>query len=479
MIIETLYLELKAQTDELQRDLQDVTQRLNKTESSLLSTARATDKADSGFTKLAHSINSVKSAFLGSAAIVFGTSLLTSTAQATNEILSISTALGLSVEQTSALVEQVKRFGGSAQDVLIDFQSVSRDIFAKTGQNISFESLFEKLPELAELFETLGPEAASRHLEEIGIGPEFIKFLAQGKDAVAEITENYKRYSTVSKEQALAIRESYGSLRDFFNSIEKIANAVLVKLTPAIKFLTEQFKTLFDWLDKHPAIFEALVYGILGITAALVALGIAATVAGSIFLVGTPLGWGILAITALVVAGTAAWVKWGDQIKIWVDKSSEFIDNFVSSTGDQIKIWLDKFSDFIDTFVSFTYEKLDILHDKIAGIFEFNVPKWFQDLLGNGSDINFGPGFTSRIPGGIAKRDSIRNLPNLPQLPFSPLSLNTTSAYQPPAFNVSMGDININSNADATQALANDIVSQSFPTALRQAMANVDDGVAY
>lgn len=243
-----------------------------------------------------------------------------------------STMMGYSLENTHALGNALKRFGGNTDSAISSLNSLSNaiqeakfgggaliDVARKYG--ISFLNANGSLMDAESLLKSLGSQMKGfdklTQMEigkKLGLDDSLILALQDGGEALDYLIQRQKQLGVVTKKDydlAQAFGNSWEELKESFKSISLMIGRVLL---PPLKKLIDGFVFFIDFLRDHKALVIAFFSGLLiAMTPILVsftqiAIASAAAFAPIYAVVGT--------ITAIALAVEDIWVyfKGGDSV---------------------------------------------------------------------------------------------------------------------------------------------------------------------
>jgi len=269
-VLESLYILVKLETEELKKGLADTKAQVKGLESEFENLGRAGDNAALSFDHVLKSAVGLFAGFASFGAILSGAK---GTVAGIREVGQAARELNVDVSTLDAWGAAVTRMGGSASGFQSSIESLSKH-FGSTNA-----TALQALPKLADAFSKLNFTQAQNYGKSLGLDQSTILLLQQGRREVEATIRQQRELGVVTKEQAENTRKfdlALDSLGRVFQSIQREFTL------PGLPLLTEAFKYIVLHKDL--------------ITGALIGIGSAVAIMGASFLAANP---------ALVAAATA------------------------------------------------------------------------------------------------------------------------------------------------------------------------------
>lgn len=176
----------------------------------------------------------------------------------------------------------------------------------KYGIGISSDP--EKMLEnVAKRMETLKSDAAKWDLANtLGIDEGTTRLLMQGTKAYTEELKRAQKYRLYTKEDLERMRQYRQISLDIRMGIDSIFASIARMLLPAVERVAKAIRTVTDWMAEHEGAVK-IIATIVGVTAVVLSARTAIKLLAEAFsflgltIMGTPVGWIIAAITAIIV----------------------------------------------------------------------------------------------------------------------------------------------------------------------------------
>lgn len=308
--------------------------------------------------------------------------------QFTNSLRQMNTRLGQAADGSKPMIEAFDAIGISQQDIqsgLVDTESAFMAL-ASAMQNTESPAAAAALAGriLGEEAAKLGPilresggdiDALRQRAQELGIvlDQDAIDASAQFTDKMDELQKQMTTLKNTVGAALLPVMISFvGSIQD--------------NVVPALAALGEKAGQIVDWFGQLPGpIQEAagLIAAALGVGGpVLLAIGAMSKAISALLVAGSgPIGL-LIAAAALL---TAAWIKWGDDIKAVV---GEVVDWFTTKFNDLIAFFEalpERFAEFgrniVQGLLNGINEQWEALKARIYELGEL-LPGWLRDRLG-------------------------------------------------------------------------------------------------
>lgn len=227
----------------------------------------------------------------------------------------------ISTDNLQLLSNAVRRYGGTAEGVAGSIENLRNQYQQlRMGQGggaleqaafkygVSISSNPEQmLMNIARRMESLKSDAAKWDLANtLGLDEGTTRLVMQGTKALTEELKRAQKYKLYTKEDIERMREYRQISLDIRMGIDSIFGSIARMLLPAITKVSKVIRAITDWAIEHEGAVK-IVAIIVGVTSAVLALRGAIgllTGATAFFgrtLLGTPIGWIIAGITALIV----------------------------------------------------------------------------------------------------------------------------------------------------------------------------------
>jgi hypothetical protein len=234
-IFETLTLLFKVDSSQLKKEIDDVKKKTGETAESFKDVDEQTKKTDNQFLALSKTLATVAATYFTAASVIGG---FKSSIANTTDLGRFSRELDIDVETLSVWSNAIKNAGGDAAAFQNSLKSLA------TTFNSSGEVALAYFPELANIFQKLGPTQAQIYGQQtLGLDPDTITFLLQGRKAVEEALSRAKELGPTTEEDvktAESFNKSVGELNDAFGKLSRtILTEILPPLTDFINVITD------------------------------------------------------------------------------------------------------------------------------------------------------------------------------------------------------------------------------------------------
>lgn len=283
-LLTTFGILFETDAEKAKREIDDVDKSLSNTESTANDTADSFDELGGAVDESANSFFGLSDGLVSAAAgLVVVTGLfagITSQALATDEIGKFTETLGLSIEETGAWGEAVKRMGGDASafrgtleglndqltNISIDGGGQISETFARLGINAvgaggKIKSAFEVLPELADSFEKLSRSESAAFGKKLGLDQGTILLLQQGRVAVEELVLKQKSLGVATKEDAAAAAEFNDALADSQQSFTHLFTTAGTTILPLLTTMMKGFDAVASWMGDNKTLVAGFFIG--------------------------------------------------------------------------------------------------------------------------------------------------------------------------------------------------------------------------
>lgn len=355
----------------------------------------------------------------------------------------------------------------------------------KYGVGISSDP--EKMLEnVARRMETLKSDAAKWDLANtLGIDEGTARLLMQGVTAYRKELERAQKYKLYTKEDLERMRQYRQINLDIRMGIDSMFASIARMLLPAITAVSKVIRSITDWMAEHEGATK-LIATIVGVTAVVLSAKTAITLLAAAFkflglsIMGTPVGWIIAGITAIIaiVNDLIVFMQGGESI-------IGSIFEFFGFNIDEIRKNLNSFFSNIQNWINSAVNWFKNLGGEIAKIGDFLASLW--DKIPEPLKKIFGSGLIFGLPGlafSTVKEGSnyIQNLNQNPQnsIPEGSVSNyystqsqnetavnNTKNIQNSNSKNMNINTMNINVKADNPKEFAKNLA----------VMSELDDGL--
>ncbi len=199
---------------------------------------------------------------------------ITKTSDSLSKLGYASQTLGFSAKSLDGWIKSFSRFGASADQVKGAMLSLQNDLslFRNKGQlseglvtltgrlgiNLQnakgqFKSVQDIYLELADRFKNM--DAASRTMfgRDVGLSPEMVNMLAQGREAVSGQVTHYTAMSGATDNATKAAQRYEQQIADLSARFDVTKQRLLVSLMPVLDSLNKLLGKLADWVAAHQA----------------------------------------------------------------------------------------------------------------------------------------------------------------------------------------------------------------------------------
>lgn len=249
-ILESLYIQVKLETDQLKKGLSDTQAQVKQLESDFGGLSRAGDHVGQSFDNVLRSAVGLFAGFASFHAILSGAS---GAVAGIREVGRAARELNVDVSALDAWGAAVERSGGSASG----FQSSLRSLASAMGT--TNEIALRALPRLADAFAKLNPVQAQNYGKSLGLDQSTILLLQQGRREVEATIRQQQRLGVVTKEQAENTRKFDESLYDVTRAYQNFYREFTAPIIP-------YFTQALQWaLDNKGFVKDAFVFMAAGV----------------------------------------------------------------------------------------------------------------------------------------------------------------------------------------------------------------------
>ena len=393
-LLTTFGILFETDAEKAKREIDDVDKSLSNTESTANDTADSFDELGGAVDESANSFFGLSDGLVSAAAgLVVVTGLfagLTSQALATDKIGKFTETLGLSIEETGAWGEAVKRMGGDASafrgtleglndqltNISIDGGGQISETFARLGINAvgaggKIKSAFEVLPELADSFEKLSRSESAAFGKKLGLDQGTILLLQQGRVAVEELVLKQKALGVATKEDAAAAAEFNDALADSQQSFTHLFTTAGTTILPLLTMMMKGFDAVSSWMGENKTLVTGFFIGIAGVLTA-VYLPAMASAATATLIALSP----FILIGAAIAAVGVAFALLYEDVVAYLGGQESFIGDLAKKYS-----WFGAAVDLVIEGVKQSFESLGSVFDWL--IMLFDSPSEAIDQLGN------------------------------------------------------------------------------------------------
>ena len=309
----------------------------------------------------------------------------------------------ISTDNLQLLSNAVRRYGGTAEGVAGSIENLRNQYQQlRMGQGggaleqaafkygVSISSNPEQmLMNIAKRMEGLKSDAAKWDLANtLGLDEGTTRLVMQGTKALTEELKRAQKYKLYTKEDIERMREYRQISLDIRMGIDSIFASIARMLLPVIEKVSKVIRKVTDWLVEHEGAVK-IVATIVIVTAAVLSLksAVALLTAATAFfgktLLGTPIGWIIAGITALIVVinDLIVFMQGGESIigaileKMGVD--TDKLRNNIKEFFTSIKNWV---KEVIEWFKNFGNEFSEIAN-KVKDFWD-SIPEPIKKMIG-------------------------------------------------------------------------------------------------
>lgn len=232
MNLETLYIEVKLQTDEVRKGVEQAQAQIKGLENEFHNLGKAGDNVSTSFHNIAQSVVGMFAGLVGFHAFLSGAN---GAIQAIRDVGNASRELNVDVTALDAWGHAVQRTGGSAQQFQSSLKGLAEH-FGTTG-----DTALRVLPRLADLFAKLNPRQAQLYGKSLGLDLPTIMLLQQGRREVEAVVAQQQRLGLVTKEQTEITRKFDNALYDASRAYQQFYRELIVPVLPGITKGIEYF----------------------------------------------------------------------------------------------------------------------------------------------------------------------------------------------------------------------------------------------
>lgn len=469
-VLETFYIMFASNADELDKGAKEAKGIVDKLDESLASTDKRTQALGTGLVRMAGMATAALGAVVGFGAVLHG---VLSTANMANELLDLSNAIGVSVEDLSAWSMAVSKSGGTAQDFQNDIKGIATDMaqisvtgkskllpfFRELGVSVTDSSghvkkAIDLLPELADAFSKVSPEQALGLGQKLGLSQGTIMLLQQGRREVEAVIDRQKELGVVTTKQAEIAKRYNDTVQDTAHSYRTLTMTIGSAILPAMTWFFEVVQSGIMFLIEHKDLAVGFFIALAG---AVMAYAVPAfiTLAAATLPIWGPIAAGV----AIVGALAAAFALLYEDVMIFVKGGDSLIGRVLD--------WLNGFESFRIA-VEALGNAFGWVADKAEKFFG-----WLGKINSEG-----GPNITAtgRLVGRAQQQIGIAG-----QTPLAATTGGAIGLGRPLAnlrnTSVQIGEVNVQTQATDAEGMAG-AAAGALSNQMRQAQSNFDDGVA-
>lgn len=497
-IIETFGVLFESDADDVKKGADEAENATEKLGDAIEEVDDSTQGLGNSFLDLIGSAQGAIASIFSAGALVAG---VVNAAQLTDEVGKFSETLGLNIEDVQAWSEAVVRSGGdvssfrgsvdSLTEKLADFSLTgggpAAEVLARLGINAvdaggKIKSAFDVLPELAASFQTLGKSEATGLGRRLGLDQGTILLLQQGRVAVEQLVDRQRQLGVATQEDyeiAAKFNDQWADVKQVFQSLFVTAGSTILPLLTGVLQGVE--KVVF-FLADHQELVEGFFIGIAGVIATVYGPAIASAAAATLvaiapfILIGAAITAAGVAF-ALIYEDIVNFIEGNDSLIGQIVEKYPLVGKIIEGLTAFIKLHLDIWKSIggflLDLFTQ-PQQAIDGLIESIKEMFAIIqdvLPS--LDSLTSGAAAIFGFGDESGpAAGGIA----FRNIGNNPLNGATSNSIVNSSRNVNRSTSVSVGEVNVNTQATDAQGIAAG-ASSALNDQMQAVVNDYDDGV--
>lgn len=455
-ILETLYTVLKLDASGLKKGADDIQSATKKIDHALDTTARHSEHLGHAFHHLKRELTGLVFSFLSVGSLVEG---IKSSFEYATKVSEASDALKVNVEQLDAWDNAVVKAGGSAEGFQQSIKGLAKH-FSTTN-----ETAIKILPKIASVFEKMTVRQSTNYGKLIGLDEPTILLLQKGRREVDAIIAKQKELGVITKQDKEIVTKFNDAWGETAQKFRKAAFIAETGILPVFTQIIEKFGDIANSIKEHSNF----------IIGSLIAIGSAALIMGSSFLIPIAIIGGLSSAFGLLYEDIRAFNKGqesliGNMIKKW-PLLGLVVNITARIVSEAFKDWIDKIKYLYD-FLSRIISKIIKAESAILN-FEVKIFKKSKDYLNKNNQ------------GFFEKLNLARN--SLTQASSNPLTSQTSASIAygngygvlKPQVNknthISIGDINIQTQATDAEGIRS-VLSKTLQDHLFQSNSNFDDG---
>lgn len=470
-VLETFFIMFASNADELDKGAKQAKTTVDKLEESLAGTDKRTQALGMGLVRMAGQATAAIGALVGFGAVLHG---VFTTAQMANDLLDLSNAIGVSVEDLSAWGDAVAKSGGTAADFHNDIKGIAMDMaqiqvmgkskllpfFRELGVSVTDSSgqvrkAMDILPELADAFHAMAPEQAIGIGQKLGLSQGTIMLLQQGRREVEAFVGKQKELGVVTTKQAEVAKRFNDVAAETGHVYRTLTMEIGAGILPAVTAFLEVVKSAVMFLVDHK---DLAVGFFIALGAAVMTYAVPAflTLAAATLPIWGPIAAGVAIVTALA----AGFALLYEDVMVFARGGDSLIGRMLQ--------WLNSFETFRTV--------VRALGDAFAWVAD-KAEKFFGWLGKINSEGGGNITATGRLVG--RAQDEIGIASGTPLAATTSPAILTGAARGPGArsTSVQIGEVIVNTQATDAEGMAG-AAAGALSQQMRQAQANFDDGVA-
>jgi hypothetical protein len=250
MNLETLYIEVKLQTDEIKKGVEQAQAQIKNLEGEFKKLGSEGDRVSESFRKVANSVIGMFAGYASFRATLRG---VNDALSAVREIGKASRELNVDATALDAWGHALQRTGGDARSFASTLSSLAQH-FGTTN-----EIALRSLPRLADSFARLNPRQAQQFGKSLGLDLPTILLLQQGRREVEALVAQQEKLGLVTKEQTEITRKYDNALYDVGRAYQSFYRELALPLLPGI---TTALEYVIEHKDAVADSFRAMSVGL-------------------------------------------------------------------------------------------------------------------------------------------------------------------------------------------------------------------------
>lgn len=222
------------------------------------------------------------------------------------------------------LVMQFQQFSVTGQSSVIPYiRGLGVSIVDAYGKMRPMQNI---LFDIADRFQHMDPARAAFFGSQIGLSPGMVNLLLLGRGELQRRLREAAKYAPTADDLKRAREMQYNfSLLELAS--QRLGITLMTQLTPALNGLANVLKNVGDWLQAHPDALDLIAGGLaaigtvltVGLSYSVFAAAISGFSALSAAIFATPVGWIILGLGAITLAGYEFVKHWREIAGWWHD----------------------------------------------------------------------------------------------------------------------------------------------------------------
>lgn len=249
-ILESFYIQVKLETEQLRKGLSDTQAQVAKLESGFNGLSHSGDGVAHSMQNVLGAITSMVAGFISFNAIVSGARGAIDSVRGVGQA---AREMNVDVSALDAWGNAVARMGGSAEGFRSSLQGLAEHF--GTSNNIALQAL----PRLADSFARLSPNQALRYGKSLGLDTSTIMLLQQGRREVEEVIKQQVRLGVVNVRQAESVRKFDMALYDAKHSFQEFYRELALPLVP---YFTKSLNWVIENKDLVHDAFKFMAAGV-------------------------------------------------------------------------------------------------------------------------------------------------------------------------------------------------------------------------